>query len=378
MERTILPAVMVCLGFVSNFFNLKKWQARGGIMKRKGLVVMTVALLAVVWMGMVAEVYAAVPSEERNALIDLYNNTGGASWTNNNNWKPTDSSSDCCEWYGVVCDTAGANATGIDLSNNNLTGQIPSSIENFTELTTLNLSGNTGLTSIPSQIGNLSKLTILNLSGNTGLTSIPSQIGSLSSLTTLDLSGIKKSIPSISNLTNLKTLDVSQNSLTSIPALPSNLTSLDVSQNNLTSLPSALPSTLTSLDASENQLTSLPTLPSNLTSLKVSKNQLTELKNLPVTLDGNNSDFSYNAIFETDNTVPATDPNWADTQTVPPTELDILQPSSDSVYDTTTRTDSISLKWKPISYNVPSGSGGYEIYVSSVSSISGFNLFKTT
>jgi|GEM_PF-6625848 len=31
MKRTILLAVMVCLGFVSDLFNLKKVQAKGGL-----------------------------------------------------------------------------------------------------------------------------------------------------------------------------------------------------------------------------------------------------------------------------------------------------------------------------------------------------------
>ena len=101
---------------------------------------------------------------------------------------------------------------------------------------------------------------------------------------TLDISG--KGIKSLTNLTrfkNLKTLDCSNNQLTSLPTLPQNLKTLDCYNNQLTSLPT-LPQNLKTLDCYNNQLTSLPTLPQNLEVLYCYNNQLTLLPTLPQNL----------------------------------------------------------------------------------------------
>jgi hypothetical protein len=36
--------------------------------------------------GSFQNIYGAISAIQRNALIALYNNTGGANWTNNSNW----------------------------------------------------------------------------------------------------------------------------------------------------------------------------------------------------------------------------------------------------------------------------------------------------
>ena len=45
---------------------------------------------------------AAVPSHEREALVDLYDSTNGAGWSRNDNWL----NGDPCDnnWFGVTCD----------------------------------------------------------------------------------------------------------------------------------------------------------------------------------------------------------------------------------------------------------------------------------
>jgi hypothetical protein len=42
---------------------------------------------------------AAIPAAERQALVDLYNSTGGASWTNRAGWNGAAGTE--CSWTGV-------------------------------------------------------------------------------------------------------------------------------------------------------------------------------------------------------------------------------------------------------------------------------------
>ncbi len=82
---------------------------------------------------------------------------------------------------------------------------------------------------------------------------------------------------------NLDTLDCSNDSLYSIPALPSSLVYLDVEYNNLSTLP-MLPNSLHNLNCAYNFLDSLPSLPGNLYVLYCFYNQLIKLPALPGTL----------------------------------------------------------------------------------------------
>ena len=80
-------------------------------------------------------------SDDRAALMALYDATNGDSWTNSTNWgssRPLD------EWHGVRTDTAGR-VTTLDLSENRLMGEIPAALGSLTRLELLRLSWN-GLT----------------------------------------------------------------------------------------------------------------------------------------------------------------------------------------------------------------------------------------
>ena len=61
------------------------------------------------------------PWEDRDSLIELYAATGGESWTSSANWL---SDKPLSEWHGVTVNTEGR-VTGLALSDNNLSGQIP-------------------------------------------------------------------------------------------------------------------------------------------------------------------------------------------------------------------------------------------------------------
>ena len=213
---------------------------------------------------------------DRAALVALYDATDGPNWLNTTNWL-TDTP--LGEWHGVVTDEGGR-VTALILQRNQLSGTIPSQLENLTSLETLVLQHNQLSGTIPSQLENLTSLEVLALNDNQLSGTIPSQLGNLTSdlyflgLANNQLSG---TIPSqLGNLTGLRTLVLWNNQLTgTIPAELGDLTSLEflaLNENQLTGqVPAALGS-LTSLEflaLNENQLTGqVPAALGNLTSLE--------------------------------------------------------------------------------------------------------------
>lgn len=82
------------------------------------------------------------------ALKALYESTGGESWTKKDGWNSTRAIS---EWYGVSCNAEGR-VVGLNLSGNNLVGQLPDELSNLTELEELHLNGNLLSGSLPKGI----------------------------------------------------------------------------------------------------------------------------------------------------------------------------------------------------------------------------------
>ncbi|MCK4344242.1 MAG: SBBP repeat-containing protein, partial [Bacteroidales bacterium] len=157
------------------------------------------------------------------ALVALYDSTNGAGWINSSNWLLGNVST----WYGI--NFSGNRVTEISLSNNNLTGTIPTEIGNLINLTSLILNVNELSGSIPSEIGNLINLSQLVLSSNQLSCSIPSEIGNLTNLAYLGLNynQLSGSIPTeIGSLTNLTSLGLSNNQFKDLSDL-SLLTSLE-------------------------------------------------------------------------------------------------------------------------------------------------------
>ncbi|MDA3815867.1 MAG: putative Ig domain-containing protein [Prolixibacteraceae bacterium] len=150
---------------------------------------------------------------DRQALEDLYIATDGDNWTDNTNW--LDDEVPLEDWYGINVNSSGR-VDHINLHDNNLSGQLPASLSNLSELEALTIWSNDFAGPIPSSYGQLSNLSLMTISSS-GLTgTIPEELGNLSSLTYLVLTNneLEGSIPStFSNLSNLGDLLVNSNNL---------------------------------------------------------------------------------------------------------------------------------------------------------------------
>jgi M6 family metalloprotease-like protein len=163
---------------------------------------------------------------EINALIELYNNTGGDNWTEKTNWLVGDPCAD--KWFGVECGIG--SVQNLDLTNNNLNGSLPASIGNLTDLQNLKLGNNQLSGPIPAEIGELVKLDRLLLNDNLLNGTIPAELGELTQLGQLLLNGnqLSGSIPAeLGQLEEAWWLNLGNNQLTgSIPAALAKLDNL--------------------------------------------------------------------------------------------------------------------------------------------------------
>ncbi len=230
-----------------------------------------------------ATVTCDVSAVERQALIDLYNATDGANWRVK--WDLTKT---VCEWPGVgvidgkvtsiyllsnslngeLPDSLGdlVNLTSVVIARNgNLTGNIPSTIANWSKVESIDLHSNRLTGEIPSGLGNLITLKFLYLFRNSLSGSIPESMGQLENLERINLSSNRLSgeiSASFASLSKLKSLNLFENALTG--AIPSelgdliNLEGLNLARNGLTgSIPSSLGklTKLISLYLNANRLT---------------------------------------------------------------------------------------------------------------------------
>ncbi|CAL5444938.1 unnamed protein product [Camellia sinensis] len=145
-----------------------------------------------------------------------------------------------CVWPGISCDGMGSRVTGINLSGNEITGEIFGNFSALTALTSLDLSNNTINGGFPADLGGCNKLKLLNLSHN--IINAELNLTGLSALEVLDLStnrifgAIQFSFPAICN--NLIVANLSANNFTGTIERAfdqcRNLQFLDLSTNNFT------------------------------------------------------------------------------------------------------------------------------------------------
>ena len=163
------------------------------------------------------------PLSDQDILEILYNATGGANWTDDENWL---SDRPLGEWKGVETDENGR-VVVLRLFRNGLVGRIPPQLADLGQLRELVLPRNLLTGPIPPQLGTLSNLTQLDLSVNELTGPIPSELGNLSSLSVLGL-GYNRLTgpipPELGNLSNLGALYLDRNRLTGL--IPSELGNL--------------------------------------------------------------------------------------------------------------------------------------------------------
>jgi len=148
-----------------------------------------------------------VIKSDYNALTEIYNQTEGQNWKNNDNWL---SDTIANKWHGVSI--KGERVSELRLSSNNLTGELPKEIFDLDKLTYLNLYNNNLTGKIPSEIGNLSNLNMFACSKNSLSGEIPKEISNLSNLSYLYLNRNQfNKLPDMSSMESLYGLFIENN-----------------------------------------------------------------------------------------------------------------------------------------------------------------------
>lgn len=161
--------------------------------------------------------FAQVSTGDSTALVALFDNTGGNGWTDTTKWK---TGNPVGTWFGVS--VSNGRVVTLNLAANNLTGTVPSSIGNLTNLTQLQLFNNQLSGTIPSQIGNLVNLTSLGLENNQFSGTIPTAISNMTILSSLTISNnqLTDSVPVVfKDLSSLQQFDIRNNRLNILPDL---------------------------------------------------------------------------------------------------------------------------------------------------------------
>ena len=176
------------------------------------------------------------PLTDRDALVALYESTGGPGWTNRNGWL---TEAPLRRWSGVEVDAQGR-VVGLDLAWADLSGAIPPELGGLSNLGYLHLGGNDLAGAIPPELGNLANLESLHLYSNALSGAIPLELGDLANLKSLHLysNALSGAIPpELGDLANLERMHLGYNGLSG--AIPpelgglSNLWSLSLDGNGL-------------------------------------------------------------------------------------------------------------------------------------------------
>ncbi|OQX82436.1 MAG: hypothetical protein B6D64_00145 [Bacteroidetes bacterium 4484_276] len=219
------------------------------------------------------------------ALVALYDSTNGDNWYNNLNW--LDENLPVGNWYGIEIENY--SVVQINLSSNNLVGNIPSEIGNLNSLSILDVSYNSIL-SIPVSIGNLFSLEEIDLSLN-DVSFLPSSIGNCSNLKRLQLNvnNLQEIPAEIGDLTNLERLILGGNNINVLPDEIFDLTSLrylNFAANGMDTIPSLIGNlvNLENFQFFNNHFTFIPAELGNCISLEYINGYGNDIDSLPLTL----------------------------------------------------------------------------------------------
>jgi hypothetical protein len=100
---------------------------------------------------------------DREVLVDFYHSTSGPDWIRQDNWLSSDVH--YCQWHGVLCNNQ-SQVEEIQLYDNELTGPLPDTLCDLTELKTLYLSFNSISGNLSFIVGKCSKLENIWLKAN--------------------------------------------------------------------------------------------------------------------------------------------------------------------------------------------------------------------
>jgi hypothetical protein len=110
----------------------------------------------------------------RFAMASLFYSLGGADWKVNTSWM---TNSSYCEWHGIKCNRRMTDIEELDLSENNLLGEIPMALALVDSIAVISLKENAISGSLPGDlIANLPKLFVLYLQSNKLVGTIPANL----------------------------------------------------------------------------------------------------------------------------------------------------------------------------------------------------------
>ncbi len=174
------------------------------------------------------------PETDKEALIALFEATGGETWDTSSTWVGL---SPIGEWRGVGVGSDGR-VTSLELYG--ISGDLPPELGNLTALRELSITDSEIAGEIPPELGNLSSLETLNLGGNQLCGELPPGLDDLTHLRSLDLghNRLTGRLPdTLARLAKLETLNLADNQLTGeVPSWLAGLmemTALDLSNNQL-------------------------------------------------------------------------------------------------------------------------------------------------
>ena len=263
---------------------------------------MTAALAAFTFFSL-TPAHAALNTDERTVLVNLYNGTGGSSWAKNTNWNVTGTSDPCADkWYGVTCDAAGEHVTVLDFESNNLSGSLPD-LSPLTQLVKAAFWYNNLTGTIPPLPDSLEYLDV----GENNLTgSLPLKLPASLMTFYASYNQLTGSIPELP--ANFEFFGASNNQLSgSIPKLPASLWLFNAENNFLSGEIPVFPASLTDFYVAGNFLTGLPPEPNNVNWASMCPNKFDAPTGTPdwsaVTWDPTTSEWTANCAPATSATV---------------------------------------------------------------------------